>query len=77
MRERHGEGVANHADLESCAGSGDIAGEALTEGEGSADLAKAVAGTIAQGIALFAAQVQVAPGIPIAGFVTSAPGSLI
>ncbi len=31
MKESHSEGVANHADLESCAGDGDIAGEALTE----------------------------------------------
>ncbi len=31
MKEPHNEGVANHADLESCAGGGDIAGEALTE----------------------------------------------
>ncbi len=31
MKEPHSEGVANHADLESCAGGGDIAGEALTE----------------------------------------------
>ena len=31
MREPHSEGVANHADLESCAGCGDTAGEALTE----------------------------------------------
>ena len=31
MSEPHSEGVANHADLESCAGGGDIAGEALTE----------------------------------------------
>ena len=30
-KEPHSEGVANHADLESCAGDGDIAGEALTE----------------------------------------------
>ena len=29
--EPHSEGVANHADLESCAGGGDAAGEALTE----------------------------------------------
>jgi hypothetical protein len=29
MKEPHGEGVANQADLESCAGGGDIAGEAL------------------------------------------------
>ena len=31
MKEPHGESVANYADLESCAGGGDIAGEALTE----------------------------------------------
>ncbi len=30
MEEPYSEGVANHADLESCAGDGDIAGEALT-----------------------------------------------
>jgi hypothetical protein len=31
MQEPHSEGVAIHADLESCAGNGDIAGEALKE----------------------------------------------
>ncbi len=31
MQEPYSEGIANHADLESCASSGDIAGEALTE----------------------------------------------
>jgi hypothetical protein len=31
MQEPHSEGVATRADLESCAGGGDIAGEALTE----------------------------------------------
>ena len=31
MQEPHSEGVANHADLGSCAGGGDIAGEAWTE----------------------------------------------
>ena len=31
MREPYSEGVANHADLESCAGGGDATGEALTE----------------------------------------------
>ena len=31
MKEPHSGGVANHADLESCAGGGDTAGEALTE----------------------------------------------
>ena len=34
MQEPHSEGVANHADLESCAGDGDIAGEALDRGTG-------------------------------------------
>jgi len=32
MKEPHSEGIANHADLESCAGGGDAAGEALTSG---------------------------------------------
>ena len=31
MQEPHSESLANYADLESCAGGGDIAGEALTE----------------------------------------------
>jgi len=31
MKEPHSEGVANHADLESCGGGGDAAAEALTE----------------------------------------------
>ena len=31
MQEPHSESLANFADLESCAGGGDIAGEALTE----------------------------------------------
>jgi len=31
MQEPHGKGVANHPDLESCAGGGDAAGEALIE----------------------------------------------
>ena len=30
MQEPHSESLANYADLESCAGDGDIAGEALT-----------------------------------------------
>ena len=45
-------------------------------GENAGDLAKVIAGAVAQGISLFTAQVKVAPGIPIAGFVTTAPGSL-
>ncbi len=31
MKEPYSEGVANHADLESCGGGGDLAAEALTE----------------------------------------------
>ena len=31
MKEPRGESLANHADLESCAGDGDISGEASTE----------------------------------------------
>jgi hypothetical protein len=31
MQEPHRKGVANHPDIESCAGGGDITGEALTE----------------------------------------------
>jgi hypothetical protein len=31
MKEPHSEGVANHADLESCGGDSDVAAEALTE----------------------------------------------
>ena len=31
MQEPHSEGIANHADLESCVGGGDITGKALTE----------------------------------------------
>ena len=45
-------------------------------GENAPDLAKVIAGAIAQGIQLFTASVMVAPGIAIAGFTTSAPGTL-
>lgn len=45
-------------------------------GEEAGGLAKAVAGTVAQGIALFSAQAMVLPGIAIAGFVTAAPGTI-
>jgi hypothetical protein len=34
MQEPHRKGVANHPDVESCVGGGDIAGEALTSGAG-------------------------------------------
>ena len=45
-------------------------------GENAPDLAKVLAGAVAQGIQLFTAQVLVAPGLAIAGFVTGAPGQL-
>jgi hypothetical protein len=32
MQEPHRKGVTNHPDLESCAGGGDIAGEAFDRG---------------------------------------------
>ena len=45
-------------------------------GEDADGLAKAIAGTVAQGIALFCAQSMVLPGIAVAGFVSAAPGLL-
>lgn len=58
-----------------------LAGAQLTargiRGENAGDLAKVIAGTIAQGINLFTATVLVAPGIAIAGFATAAPGRLM
>jgi len=47
------------------------------QGEKVGALAKVIAAGIAQGIMLFTAQVQVAPGIAIGGFVTTSPGSLL
>ncbi len=47
------------------------------QGENAGDLAKVIAGALAQGITMFTAQVQVAPGIAVAGFVTAAPGTLM
>lgn len=47
------------------------------KGEDAAGLAKAMAGALAQAITLFTSQVQVAPGIAIAGYVTTAPGTLM
>ncbi len=46
-------------------------------GEQTAELAAVIAATLAAGIQLFTAQMSVAPGIPIAGFVTTAPGLFI
>lgn len=45
-------------------------------GENAPDLAKVIAGAVAQGIMLFTSSVKVAPGIAISGFVTGAPGTL-
>lgn len=46
-------------------------------GENAGDLAKVIAGALAQGILLFTSQVKVAPGIAIAGLVTTTPGRLL
>ncbi len=46
-------------------------------GENAPDLGKVIAGALAQGIQLFTTQVKVAPGIPISGLVTTAPGRLM
>lgn len=46
-------------------------------GENVGDLAQVIAGALAQGIQLFTTQVKVAPGIPIAGLTTTAPGRLM
>ena len=54
----------------------DLQGEGIA-GENAPNLAKVIAGSLAQAIELFTAQVQVAPGIAISGLVTSSPGSLI
>lgn len=47
------------------------------EGENIPDLAKVLGSSCEMGLTLFCAQVMVAPGIAIAGFVTSAPGRLM
>jgi hypothetical protein len=47
------------------------------KGRDAPGLAKVVAGAIAQGIMMFTAQVKVAPGIAVAGFTTTSPGTLI
>lgn len=46
-------------------------------GENISDLAEVISEAIAQGIMLFTSMVKVAPGIPVAGGVTSAPGMFI
>jgi hypothetical protein len=46
-------------------------------GEGKAALAKVIAQSAGQALLLFTTQVKVAPGLAIAGFATTAPGSLM
>lgn len=46
-------------------------------GKNVGELAQVIAGALAQGIQLFTTQVKVAPGIPISGLVTTAPGRLM
>jgi hypothetical protein len=47
------------------------------KGQDAPGLAKVIAGALAQAILMFTAQVQVAPGIAVAGFVTASPGNLM
>ena len=54
----------------------DLNGQGI-RGENAVDLAKVIAASLAQAILMFTAQVQVAPGISIAGFSTTSPGSLL
>jgi hypothetical protein len=46
-------------------------------GKDAPGLARVIAGALAQAILMFTAQVQVAPGIAVAGFVTTSPGTLM
>jgi len=47
------------------------------EGENAGDLAKVIASSLEMAITLFTSQVMVAPGIAIAGGVTTTPGLLV
>jgi hypothetical protein len=47
------------------------------KGQDALSLAKVIGGALAQAILLFTSQVQVAPGIAVAGFVTTSPGTLM
>jgi hypothetical protein len=68
-------GGPDASQLESLAEAALVA--ANLRGESRGALAKVIAGALAQGIQLFTAQVMVAPGIPISGLVTTAPGRLM
>lgn len=46
-------------------------------GEQAGALAAAIAESLAQAISMFTANVQVAPGVAISGFTTTAPGRLV
>lgn len=54
----------------------DLNGQGI-RGENADDLAKVIAASLAQAILMFTAQVQIAPGISIAGFSTTSPGNLL
>lgn len=56
--------------------SGLLSGKQI-QGENAPDLAKAIAGIIGYGLEQFTKNVQVSPGISIAGFTTVAPGTLM
>jgi hypothetical protein len=56
--------------------SGLLSGKRI-QGENAPDLAKAMAGIIGHGLEQFTKNVQVAPGIAIAGFTTASPGILV
>ena len=47
------------------------------EGENAPELAKVMAAALAEGINMFTSQVMVTPGTPVAGMVTTAPGTLM
>lgn len=47
------------------------------EGQNAPGLASVIADALAQGIMMFTSQVQMAPGVAVAGFVTTSPGSLM
>ena len=47
------------------------------KGKDAPALAKVIGGALAQAILMFTTQVQVAPGIAVAGFVTTSPGTLM
>ena len=69
MQEPHSKGVANHADLGSCAGGGDIAGEAWTEALAGRPIGALISRVIANVLGLVCA-------VHAAGLLTSFSGLL-